>query len=53
MQYENIQKAMGIDIAISRKMSSAIYKWGKMYINESPWIKEDVRSLNLPAAICT
>ena len=53
MQYENIQKAMGVDIAISRKMSSAIYKWGKMYINEAPWLKEGVRSLNLPAAICT
>ena len=53
MQYENMQKAMGVDIAISRKMSSAIYKWGKMYINEAPWLKEGVRSLNLPAAICT
>lgn len=45
MQYENIQKAMGVDIAISRKMSSAIYKWGKMYINEAPWLKEGGKKL--------
>lgn len=53
MQYENIQKAMGVDIAISKKMSSAIYRWGKMYVNEAPWLTGDVKSLNLPAAICT
>lgn len=53
MQYENIQRAMGVDIAISKKMSAAIYKWGKMYVNEAPWIKRDIKSLNLPAAICT
>lgn len=44
---------MGVDIAISKKMSTAIYRWGKMYVNESPWLNEDVKSLNLPAAICT
>lgn len=53
MRYENIQKAMGVDIAISKKMSTAIYQWGKLYTNEAPWIKDDVKSLGLPAAICT
>ena len=51
--YENIQKAMGVDIAISQKMSDAIYRWGKMYTNEAPWIKGDIKSLGLPASICT
>lgn len=53
MRYENIQKAMGVDIAISKKMSTAIYQWGKLYTNEAPWIKDDIKSLGLPAAICT
>ena len=53
MQYENIQKAMGVDIAISKKMSTAIYQWGKMYTNEAPWVKGDIKSLGIPASICT
>ena len=44
---------MGVDIAISQKMSDAIYRWGKMYTNEAPWIKGDIKSLGLPASICT
>lgn len=53
MRYENIQKAMGVDIAISKKMSAAIYQWGRLYTNEAPWIKGDIKSLGLPASICT
>ena len=45
MRYENIQKAMGVDIAISKKMPTAIYQWGKLYTNEAPWIKDDIKSL--------
>ena len=53
IKYENIQKAMGVDIAISKKMSNAIYQWGKLYTNEAPWIKADIKGLGLPASICT
>lgn len=53
IQYENIQKAMGIDIAVSGSMSNAIYRWGNMYTNRAPWLKDGVKTLNLPAAICT
>lgn len=42
---------MGVDISISSDMADAIYKWSKMYMNKSPWISEDIRGLNLPAAI--
>lgn len=51
LQYENIQKAMGIDIAMSQDMANAIYRWNKMYVNKAPWIGKDVKSLQLPAAI--
>lgn len=53
IQYDNIKKAMGVDIAISTKMANAIYRWSKMYTNEAPWLTEDVKSLNLPASICS
>lgn len=52
IQYENIQKAMGVDIAISKRMSQEIYKWTMMYTNEAPWLNENVKSLNIPSAIC-
>ena len=53
IQYETIKKAMGVDIAVSRKMANAIYKWTKMYVNQSPWLNDSVRGLNLPAAIAS
>lgn len=51
LQYENIQKAMGVDIAMSGEMADAIYRWNKMYVNKAPWIGKDIKSLQLPAAI--
>ena len=51
IQYENIQKAMGMEIAMSKDMSDAVYLWNKMYVNKAPWVKNDIKGLNLPAAI--
>lgn len=51
--YENIQKAMGIDIATSREMESAILLWSRMYTNRAPWIADGVHSIELPAAIAS
>lgn len=53
IQYENIQKALGVDIAVSGSMSNAVYRWSNMYTNCAPWLKDGVKSLNLSAAICT
>ncbi|MFR4146680.1 MAG: hypothetical protein ACLT1J_10415 [Mediterraneibacter gnavus] len=53
IQYETIKQAMGVDVAVSRRMAQAIYRWSKMYINESPWLNDDVKGLNLPATICS
>lgn len=53
IQYETIKQAMGVDVAVSQRMAQAIYRWSKMYINESPWLNDDVKGLNLPAAICS
>lgn len=51
IQYENIEKAMGVEIAMSQDMKDAIYKWSRMYQNKSPWIEKGIKGLNLPAAI--
>lgn len=32
-------------------MESAVNLWSKMYCNKAPWVKDDVKSMNLPAAI--
>lgn len=53
IQYENIQKAMKMDIAVSRDMANAIYRWSNIYTNKASWLNEDVKSLNLAAAICS
>lgn len=33
------------------RMTAAIARWGAMYEDRGPWLSEEVRSLNLPAAI--
>ena len=53
IQYENIEKAMGVEIAMSSDMRNAIYKWDQMYRNKSPWIGKGVKGLNLPAAVAS
>ena len=35
----------------SDRMAAAIARWGAMYEDKPPWRTEDIRSLNLPAAI--
>lgn len=51
IQYDSVKKAMGVEIATSKKMARAIYVWTKMYVNEAPWLNEDVKSLDLSSAI--
>lgn len=50
---DNIDKAFNIEVAVSSKMQDAIKLWEKMYINEAPWLNEDVKSLNIPASIAS
>lgn len=51
IQYDTIKKAMGVDIAVTKRMGKAIYRWTNMYMNKSPWLNENIKSLNLPAAV--
>ena len=36
---------------MSQRMTEALRTWSLMYVNQAPWLAEDVKSLNLPAAI--
>lgn len=51
--YENIQKAMGVDIPVSTRMGTAILLWSNMYTNQAPWIKDGIHGIGLPAAIAS
>lgn len=46
-----IEKAFDTEIAVSGKMENAINLWTLMYEGKPPWLSEDIKTLNLPAAI--
>lgn len=50
---EKIKDAVGVDVSVSEKMSRAIELWSKMYKEEAPWLKKDVKSCGLSAAIAS
>lgn len=47
----NVKQALKVDIAISAVMANALSLWSQMYENKAPWLSDDIKSLNLPAAI--
>jgi A118 family predicted phage portal protein len=49
----SIKDVLGVDIEISSEMVSALQEWSRMYENKASWLSEDVKSLNLPAAIAS
>lgn len=50
---QNIRTALSVDVSISNAMTDAISTWAKMYINEADWLNNDIKSLNLAAAIAS
>jgi len=49
----NVKSALKVDVAISPLMAEALQLWSIMYINQAPWLNNDVKSLQLPAAIAS
>lgn len=43
----------GIEVDISNEMVNALQQWSRMYENKASWIKDEIKSLNLPAAIAS
>lgn len=48
---EKVKDALGVDVAISDRMGQAIELWAKMYENKPPWVKKNVLSCGLSAAV--
>lgn len=46
-----IEKNVGVEIEIGKPMRAAIDLWNRMYVNQAPWLSEEVVSMNLPALI--
>ena len=47
----DVKRATNLDVVLSPLMTEALQKWVLMYANQSPWLSEDIRSLNLAAAV--
>lgn len=48
---EKIKDAIGVEVAVSDKMTNGIDLWTKMYKNEPPWKEKNIKLCGLPAAI--
>jgi A118 family predicted phage portal protein len=48
---KSISDAIGVDPIISTEMANKITDWGRIYSNDSPWLSDQVKSLNLGAAV--
>ena len=49
----SVKQALNLNVAITPLMVEALQKWSLMYINQSPWVGGEIRSLNLPASIAS
>lgn len=47
----NVKQALKIDVALSPVMASALQLWTSMYLNQAEWLSDEIKSLNLAAAI--
>ncbi len=51
LHVSDAKRALHTDIAISAAMQEAIDLWSNMFQNKAPWLDDNTRSLQLPAAI--
>jgi len=49
----DLKQKVGVDVAVSAKMLSALELWTRMYENNAEWLSEDIHSCGLPAAIAS
>lgn len=48
---KTIKDVFAVETATSQAMQEGIRTWSDLYLNRAPWLNQDVRGLNLPAAI--
>lgn len=51
LHIQDAKRAVGVDIAISSEMQTAIDLWGEMFEERAEWLSKNCQSLGLPAAI--
>ena len=49
----DVRNKIGVDVAVSDQMASAINLWGRMYEGRAPWLNDTTQSLNLSVAIAS
>jgi len=47
----SVKQALKLDMLLSTRMTEALQAWSLMYTNQAAWLTNDVKSLNLAAAI--
>lgn len=47
----SVKQALNVEVNISTAMAEALTTWSQIYQNQSPWLSNDIKSLNLGAAI--
>lgn len=53
LPYKNIETVEHIESPLSSEMVSALDLWYDMYLDRSPWLGDEVKSLNLASQICS
>lgn len=48
---DTVKNKIGIKAAVSQEMIEALETWSAMYKNQADWLNNDIKSLNLPAAV--
>lgn len=48
-----IEQAVGVKTVATQEMADAIELWSLMYLDNPPWVNDNVKSLGLPAAIAS
>lgn len=51
--YRQISSAAGIESPLSGAMQTALLDWQRMYQGQPPWVSQTVKSMNLPALVCS
>lgn len=46
-----VKQALNVEVNISTAMAEALTIWSQIYQNQSPWLSNDIKSLNLGAAV--
>ena len=47
----SVKQSLRVDIAMTPLMAEALNKWSLMYVNTSPWLGGEIKSLNLASSI--